>query len=147
MPDYTIRAATQADANTIKSIVRSNPLDPNAVDWHYFHVLEIVEDGKPVIAAIGMVHPEGDVNEVDSVATVEQYRKRGYAEALVHALIAHWGKPLYLLAEDRLVAYYQKFGFRVMAKGDAPPVMTEQADMVNRWFGDRTTYHVMGLTG
>lgn len=146
MADYTIRRATADDAETIKRIVRSNPLDPNAVDWHYFHVLEVVEDGKPVIASIGMVHPEGNVNEVDSVATPEQYRRRGYAEAIVHTLIDFWGRPLYLLAEDKLIAYYQKFGFRLMDKEEAPTIMTEQADMVNRWFGDYATYHVMGLT-
>ncbi len=146
MADYTIRPAAQADADTIKAIVRANPLDPNAVDWRYFHVLEVVEDGELVIAAIGMVHPEGGINEVDSVATVEKYRRRGYAEAIVEALMAHWGRPLYLLAEDKLIAYYQKFGFRVLEQDEAPPVMTEQAEMVNRWFGEYATYHVMGLT-
>ena len=57
---YTIRPATAADAGTIKQIVRANPLDPNAVDWHYFLVLELIEAGKPIIASIGMVHPAGD---------------------------------------------------------------------------------------
>jgi len=61
--------------------VRAAPLDPNAIDWHYFLVLEIVENGKPKIVSIGMAHPEGDVQEIDSVVTLLDYRKRGYAEA------------------------------------------------------------------
>ena len=143
MTDYTIRPATAADAETIKRIVRSNPLDPNAIDWHYFLVLEVVENGKPRIACIGMVHPEGDVQEIDSVATLPEYRRRGYAEAIVHALIERSPGPLYLLSEDKLIAYYEKFGFRVMTD-DSPKVMIEQRDWLNDWLGGRITYHVMG---
>ncbi len=140
---YTIRPATAADAATIERIVRSNPLDPNAVDWHYFLVLELIEAGKPIIASIGMVHPEGDVQELDSVATLPQYRRRGYAQAVVRALIARTPAPIYLLAETGLIAYYERLGFRVMDT-DAPPVMRRQADWVNRMFGGSVTYHVMG---
>jgi N-acetylglutamate synthase-like GNAT family acetyltransferase len=145
MADYTIRAATETDAETIKRMVRSAPLDPNAVDWHYFLVLEVVEDGKPKIVCIGMVHPEGGVQEVDSVVTLKEYRKRGYAEAVVHALIERAGKPLYLLAEPALIPYYEKFGFHVMGADEAPPVMTEQANWVNDFLGGRVIYSVMGL--
>ncbi len=140
---YSIRPATADDAETIKRIVRSNPLDPNAVDWHYFLVLEVIEAGKPIIASIGMVRPEGEVQELDSVATLPEYRRRGYAQAVVRALIARTAAPIYLLAETDLIAYYQRLGFRLM-DDDAPPVMREQAEWVNRMFGDYATYHVMG---
>jgi N-acetylglutamate synthase-like GNAT family acetyltransferase len=144
MSEYTIRPAAAADAETIKRMVRSAPLDPNAVDWHYFLVLEIIEHDKPKIVSIGMVHPEGDVQEIDSVVTLPDYRKRGYAEAIVNALIEHAGTSLYLLAEDALIAYYEKFGFRVLEGDASPKVMTEQADWVNNFLSGRVTYHVMG---
>ncbi len=147
---YTIRPATAADAETIKQIVRANPLDPNAVDWHYFLLLELIEAGKPIIASIGMVRPAGEpeteggsTQELDSVATLPQYRRRGYAEAVVRALIARTPAPIYLLAETGLIGYYQRLGFRLM-EADAPPVMRDQAEWVNRMFGDYATYHVMG---
>ncbi len=146
MPDYTIRPAAEADAETIKRIVRSNPLDPNAIDWHYFLVLEVIEDGTPKIASIGMVRPEADIHEIDSVATLPQYRKRGYAEALVRALIDHAPKPIYLLSETKLIAYYEKLGFRVCAPNATPPVMAEQAQWVNDYFKGSVVYSVMGLT-
>ena len=146
MTDYTIRPATEADADTIQRIVRSNPLDPNAVDWHYFLVLEVIEGDQPKIVCIGMVHPEGDLQEIDSVATLPDYRRRGYAEAVVRALMQRAGLPLYLLAEDKLIAYYEKFGFRVMTD-DAPPVMRESADWINDYLaGSYPAYHVMGAT-
>ena len=68
-----IRPATASDADVIKRMVREAPLDPNAIDWHYFLVLEIVEGGQPQIVSIGMVHPEGDVQEIDSVVTRPEY--------------------------------------------------------------------------
>lgn len=147
MSDYTIRPAAEADAEIIKRMVRSAPLDPNAVDWHYFLVLEVVEAGQPQIVCIGMVHPEGDVQEVDSVVTLEAYRRRGYAEAVVNALIERAGKPLYLLAEPKLIPYYEKFGFRVMDTPEAPTTMVEQRDWVNDFLKGRyPAYSVMGLT-
>ena len=146
MNEVTIRPATEADAETIKRMVRAAPLDPNAIDWHYFLVLEIVEAGRPKIVSIGMAHPEGDVEEIDSVVTLPDYRKRGYAEAVVHALIDHAEGALYLLAEDALITYYKKFGFRVLEGDDAPKAMSEQADWVNDFLRGSVTYHVMGRT-
>jgi N-acetylglutamate synthase-like GNAT family acetyltransferase len=146
MSDYSIRPATDADAETIKRIVRSNPLDPNAIDWHYFLVLEVTENGKPKIVSIGMIRPEADVYELDSVATLREYRKRGYAEAVVRALVERSLRPIYLLSETKLISYYERLGFRLFSREEAPSVMTEQCDWVNRMFGDEVTYYVMGMT-
>lgn len=143
MTNYTIRDATITDSPTITRMVRSESLDPNAIDWHYFKVLEVVEDGKPKIVSIGMVHPEGDIYEVDSVTTLPDYRGRGYADAVVHALLDSAPRPLYLLAETDLVAYYEKFGWRVMDE-DAPATMRDQRDWVNDYFKGRVIYFVMG---
>jgi N-acetylglutamate synthase-like GNAT family acetyltransferase len=141
---YTIRPATADDAETIKRMMRSAPLNPNAIDWHYFLVLEVVEDGKPKIASIGMVHPAGSVYEIDSITTSPEYRRRGYAAAIVRALIERSPHPLYLLSETDLIEFYEKLGFRVFKPNEAPDEMREEAEMVNRWFGGRVTYHVMG---
>lgn len=146
MNDYAIRAATAADAEIIKRMVRSAPLDPNAIDWHYFLVLEIVEDGVKKIVSIGMVRPEGDIHEIDSIVTRPEYRRRGYGEAIVRALIAHAPHPLYLLSETALIPYYEKLGFRVMKADESPQVMTEQAKWVNNFLKGKRIYHVMGKT-
>jgi len=146
MNDYSIRPATAADAETIKRMVRAAPLNPNAIDWHYFLVLEIVENGVKKIVSIGMVHPEGDVQEIDSVVTRPEYRRQGYAKAIVQALIEHSPGPLYLLAETDLIPYYENLGFQVMNAEEAPQAMTEQANWVNNFLKDRVIYHVMGKT-
>ncbi len=141
---YTIRAATAEDAETIKQMVRSAPLNPNAIDWHYFLVLEVVEQGKPKIVSIGMVQPEGDIWEVDSVTTRREYRGKGYAAALVRALLEQSPRPLYLLAETDLVGYYERLGFQVLERETAPREMREQVEWLDRMFGDSVKYHVMG---
>jgi N-acetylglutamate synthase-like GNAT family acetyltransferase len=144
MTPYTIRQATAEDADTIKQMVRSAPLDPNAIDWQYFTVLEIIEDGKPTIASIGMVRPEKDIYEIDSVVTREQYRGRGYAAAVVQALIDRAPRPLYLLAETTLVPYYERFGFQTIPTQESPDAIREQAEWLNDWLRGRVEYHVMG---
>ncbi len=144
---YTIRRAVADDAETIKQMVRSAPLNPDAIDWQYFLVLEVVEQGKPVIASIGMVQPEGSIWEVDSVMTRRQYRKRGYAAAVVRALLTmeHSPRPLYLLAETALIPFYERLGFRLLEHDDSPREMREQVEWLDRMFGDRVQYHIMGI--
>jgi N-acetylglutamate synthase-like GNAT family acetyltransferase len=146
MTPYTIRPATAADAETIKRMVRAEHLDPNAIDWRYFLVLEVVEDDAPTIASIGMVRPEGDIHEIDSVTTRPAYRNHGYAAAVVRALMERAPHPLYLLAESDLVPYYERLGFRVLTPEKSPAAMREQAEFVNRYYARRTQYHVMGTT-
>ncbi|MBE2267456.1 MAG: GNAT family N-acetyltransferase [Anaerolinea sp.] len=143
---YTIRPATANDAETIRNMVRSAPLNPNAVDWRYFMVLEIVEDEKPVIASIAMIHPQDTIHELDSVVTRPEYRGRGYAPAVITAFLERSPRPVYLLAETDLIAFYERLGFRVFDPQDAPAVMREEAEYVNRWFGSYATYHIMGMT-
>lgn len=142
-PAYTIRAAVAADADTIKRMVRSAPLDPDAIDWHFFRVLDIIENGAPKIVSIGMVRPEGAIYELDSVVTRPEYRKRGYAAAVVADLLVHAPRPVYLLAEDALVPFYERFGFHLMTPEASPAEMREQAEYVNRYWGP---YHIMGLS-
>jgi len=144
---YHIRAATADDAETIKQMVRSEPLNPNAINWRYFLVLEVDEADGRHIASIGMVQPEGSILEIDSVTTRPEYRGRGYAAALVRALMARAPRPLYLLAETELIGFYERLGFQVMTPDDAPREMREQAEWVNRMFGDSVTYHIMGVMG
>lgn len=142
---YSIRAATADDADTIKQMVRSAPLNPNAIDWRYFLVLEVEEAGKPKIVSIGMAQPEGAIWEIDSVTTRREYRGRGYAAAVVRALLERAPRPLYLLAETDLVAYYERLGFRVLPRDESPPEMREQVEWLDRMFGDQVRYHVMGV--
>jgi N-acetylglutamate synthase-like GNAT family acetyltransferase len=146
MTPYTIRRATAEDAETIKQMVRSAPLDPNAIDWRYFDVLEIDEDGKPKIVSIGMMRPEKDIHEIDSVVTRKEYRGKGYAAAVVQSLLDRAPRPLYLLAETALVPYYERFGFQTIPTPEAPDAMREQAEWLNDWLRGRVEYHVMGKT-
>lgn len=142
-PVFRIRRAAANDAPLIKALVRAEPLDPNAIDWRYFHVLEIEHDAQPTIAAIGMLRPEGDIYEIDSVTTRPAFRRRGYASAIVRALLAVGLRPVYLLAESDLVAYYERLGFVVVSADQAPPVMRDQAEFVNGLFRGQRQYHIM----
>ncbi|MDX2161610.1 MAG: GNAT family N-acetyltransferase [bacterium] len=146
-----IRPATAADSETIKRMVRAEPLNPNAVDWRYFYVLDVTEPegDTAIIASIAMAHPVehaegGPLYEIDSVTTRPQYRKRGYSSLLLRAVIDCTPRPIYLLAEPALVAFYERLGFRITPPADAPAPIREEAAYVNARWG---TYHIMGLVG
>lgn len=145
MTDYTIRPAAEADAETIKRMVRSAPLNPSAIDWHYFVVLEVLEAGAPKIASIGMAYPVENFYELDSVMTDPAYRKRGYAEAVVNALIERMPRPIYLLAETALIHYYDKIGFKLITREEAPHEMVEQVEWLDETFGKYVQYSIMGM--
>lgn len=145
MDDYTIRPAIEGDAETIKQMVRSAPLNPDAIDWHYFLVLEVIEDGVTKIASIGMAYPVEKFYELDSVMTDPAYRKRGYAEAVVNALIERTPRPIYLLAETALIHYYDKLGFKLIPREDSPREMVEQVEWLDAAFGKYVQYSIMGL--
>lgn len=141
---YTIRAATAADAETIKQMVRSAPLNPNAINWQHFHVLEVVEQGQPKIVSIGMLQKEGEIWEIDSVTTRREYRGKGYAGAIVRTLMENAPRPLYLLAETDLVEYYKRLGFEGVEREYAPTEMRDQVAWLDQMFGDSVRYHIMG---
>jgi N-acetylglutamate synthase-like GNAT family acetyltransferase len=90
-----------------------------------------------------MVRPEKDIYEIDSVVTLKEYRGKGYAAAVVGALLNRAPRPLYLLAETDLVAYYGRFGFQIIPDAEAPDAMREQVEWLNEWLRGRVQYHVM----
>jgi N-acetylglutamate synthase-like GNAT family acetyltransferase len=145
LADYLIRPATENDAETIKRMVQSAPLNPNAIDWQHFLVLEILEEEMPKIASIGMAYPVGDFYELDSVVTEPSERRHGYAEAVVRALVERTPHPIYLLAETDLIHYYERLGFKLIAREAAPQEMIEQVEWLDEAFGKYVRYSIMGL--
>lgn len=109
MPDaFAIRPAGAQDASTIRRMVRAAGLDPTWLDWRHFLVAE--QDGR-VIGA-GQVKPYPGARELGSLIVLKPYRGRGVAGAIVRALIAREAGELFLLCQERLEAYYARFGFR-----------------------------------
>lgn len=103
-----IRPATEADAKTIKRMVRAAQLDPTSLKWQNFLIAEHAGS----IVGIGQVKPYRGGKELGSLMVVSRWRKQGVGGAIVRALIDREQDNLFLLCSARLESYYAQFGFR-----------------------------------
>jgi amino-acid N-acetyltransferase len=96
-------------------------LDPTTLKWPNFLVAEMeVEPGAPVIVGVGQIKPYPNAPELGSLAVLPEYRGQGIAADLIAALEARAPRPLYLLCQNRMEAYYGRFGYRRIAFAEAP---------------------------
>jgi len=110
MPEYILRAARQADAPHIRSLIHLVGINPTGLDWQRFVV--IVDPGDEVLAC-GQIKPHGDeVRELASIAVRPGYRGQGLARRVIEALLAAGPRPLYLMCRSSMGPLYEKFGFR-----------------------------------
>lgn len=128
MVEYTIRAATLADAETVFAFIlrHGDLLVPRSLgnvveNIDRFFVAEVA--GALVGCAAYQVHPEiGDVKaatvEVQSVAVESAYRKLGIGRALIEAVVgrvAQFG-PAEVLVLTFAPEFFAKLGFREIPK-------------------------------
>lgn len=115
---YAIRRAVQADQTSITALVRAAGINPFDLRWQRFLV---AEDRGRVIGAIQIKPHRDGSRELASLAVVPANRGQGVGSALVKALLATEGGPVYLTCADRLEGYYTRFGFRRLDPPEMPP--------------------------
>src|SRR5215204_541196 len=111
-----IRPAAEADAPTIKKMVKDEQLDPTSLDWQHFLIAEL--DGKTV--GIGQIKEYPGARELGSLVVLSEYRNQGIASALIHALEARSEYPLYLFCLQENETFYNRFGYQKIRYGQAP---------------------------
>ena len=117
MPTF-IRPAQAADQPTIRAIVYAARLIPRDLDWRRFLVAE--DAGR--VVGVAQVKPHGDGSrELASLAVIPARQAQGVGGALIYALLARETGPVYLLCMGRLERYYERFGFRRLARAELPP--------------------------
>lgn len=112
----TIRPATEADAPQIKRMVRAEGLDPTQLRWSNFLVAEVDGD----IVGIGQICQHRTCQELGSLVVTSDYRQRGVASALIAALEARAGRPLYLMCAASKQPFYERFGYRAIGWRETP---------------------------
>lgn len=115
-----IRPALAQDESTIRALISQEHLDRTSLKWQNFLV---AEDEAGRVIGIGQIKQLPGACELGSLVVVDEWRGRGVAGALIHALMAQERGPLYLLGRDNRVPYYEKFGFRIAAWRDLPWIM------------------------
>lgn len=108
-PMYTLRPATKADQPAIKALIRAAGINPLGLGWPRFVV---AIDGQGQIIGCGQVKPHRDGSrELASIAVTRQWRRQGVAREIITWLQREHGRPLWLTCMDRLVPFYEPFGF------------------------------------
>jgi len=133
-----IRPATEADQPTIRRMVKEAGVNPMNLHWPNFLIAE--EEGATV--GIGQVKPHNDgTRELASMVVVPERRGQGVGAAIIERLIAdHPGGVLHLTCRQQLGGYYERFGFRTIAREDYSPYFRRLMPIANffaRFVNDR----------
>ena len=116
MASWLIRPATASDEPVIRRMVRAEGLDPTKLNWPNFLVAQSGDE----IVGIGQIRRHRGCEELGSLVVSRAFRKQGVASALIEALEARAGRPLYLLCSDDKRPFYERFGYREIGLGETP---------------------------
>ena len=103
-----IRSATAADQATILSLVLENNLNPFELHWSSFRVAVTGDDR---VVGCGQIKQHGKVQELASLVVAKEWQGKGLSNLLMADLLDRAGRPLWLMCESPLVAYYLPLGF------------------------------------
>lgn len=117
--EITLRPATEDDQPTIRRMVTSECLNPRDVHWQNFLIVE--QDDR--IVGIGQIRLHGTVKELGSLVVTPEMRGQGIGAALVRALEARAGLPLYLMCASHNVPYYRRLGYHDLPDDERPAAM------------------------
>lgn len=83
------------------------------------HGYGIFEDNKCLSCALTSGETPR-LSVISSVATLKQYRKRGYGERCVTSLASSLSGDVYLMTNDEKISnYYKKIGFKILERKDS----------------------------
>lgn len=116
---FRLRPATRRDQAAIRGLIRAVHINPLGIRWRRF-ILAVDHQGG--LVGCGQVKPHADGSrELASIAVVEAWRGRGVASAVIRHLMAAAPPPLWLTCRDRLIPFYERFGFRTVEPGQPMP--------------------------
>lgn len=112
----TYRPAQASDETAIKALIRAVNINPIGLKWQRF-LVAIEENGELIGCGQIKMHRDGS-RELASIAVQKEWRRQGVAGTLIEHLLAHESPPVWLTCMDRLVPFYEQFGFVEVKGGD-----------------------------
>jgi N-acetylglutamate synthase-like GNAT family acetyltransferase len=112
-----IRPATAADQGEISTLVLSESLNPNDLDWRRFVV---ATDGARILGAVQMRRHLDGARELGSLVVRRQARGQGIATRLIAALLAAERGRVLMITGSAFAGHYARWGFRRIQLTAAP---------------------------
>jgi N-acetylglutamate synthase-like GNAT family acetyltransferase len=112
-----IRPAVDADAATIKAMVRAERVNPRNLHWPRFLVAEV---GGRIVGVQQIRIHKGGTREVASRVVLPKFRRRGIGTDLLRAALVREHSTLYLQCNENWTPYYERFGFRRVEPAELP---------------------------
>ena len=117
-PSFCLRPARETDSNRIKALIHLVGINPVGLDWRRFVVAANDQDE---MIGCGQLKPHGkDILELASLAVYPEHQGKGVGGALIQYLSKDSPRPLYLMCESSLGAFYEKFDFREIPYEEMP---------------------------
>jgi N-acetylglutamate synthase-like GNAT family acetyltransferase len=118
--NFTIRPAKESDQPAIKTLIRDAGINPLGLHWPRF-LVAVNPAGNVIGCGQVKLHRDGS-RELASLAVARDWRGRGVAGEIIRELQQKHGAPLWLTCMERLVSFYEPFGFvRPETAGEMPP--------------------------
>jgi GNAT superfamily N-acetyltransferase len=116
---FSLSRAVEEDDPVIHSLIRTAHINPLGIEWWRFLVARDEAGG---VVGCAQVKPHRDgARELASIVTVEGWRGRGVATALIRRWMGDVGPPLWLTCRSGLVPFYVRFGFREVLQEEPQP--------------------------
>jgi amino-acid N-acetyltransferase len=113
----TIRPATDTDQVAIRTLVRSERLNPCGLDWPNFLV---AVSGRGLVGAVQLRRHRDGSRELGSLVVRKEARCQGIASQLINTLLAGANERVLLITVEAFAARYERWGFRQIEPAAAP---------------------------
>ncbi len=151
--EFRIRPARRSEWPVIRALIQEARLDPTGLAWSRFLV---AESATGQIIGCGQVrhYPGRSIGpwqegswgrELGSLVVASQWQRRGVGAALVRALQAQAGPPLYLVCVHRLESYYVRFGFQRLPPQELPWPIRAKVTLANTLLRPIIRHRIIGM--
>jgi N-acetylglutamate synthase-like GNAT family acetyltransferase len=115
---FTIRKATAKEAWGIRRLIWRVGINPIGLNWRRF-LLAVGDDGKVIACGQVKPHPDGS-RELASIAVQPEWQGQNIGGQIIEHLLASHPLPLYLTCQEKMGAYYRRFGFQTIPPEEMP---------------------------
>lgn len=118
-PTIIYRVAQASDATAIKSLIREVGINPMGLKWQRFIV---AINAKGSLVGCGQIkqHRDGS-RELASIAVQKAWRRGKIAGTIIQHLLADHQPPIWLTCMDKLIPFYEQYGFVEIEDGRFMP--------------------------